>query len=273
MAVSYRLIQDHVYQHVLTISKVADPMRLAILLAPLFALVASCGINVGVLQDPPNSTAVLTGGPWASMIYLARVEGGVIAIDLGFDGDGTGLVRGLAELGAQPEDVVAVFLTHSHRDHIAAWRTVSAARFYVAAAERPRLHGTDEHRGFVPRWVDRLVAPDLPDADSIDVAPFTGDTLVAFGADTVRLFHVPGHTPGSAAYVFRGVLFGGDALAWTPLRGFHSAKRIFSDDVARSRESMAALWKRTEPLGVKLACTAHGRCAAVDSAFIRAALR
>jgi len=254
----------------------AAPRTLGFLAACLAAgllLAALWRPDLSALDDPPRSAAVLTGGTWASMVYVARVEGGVIAIDLGFDGDGDALRRALARLDATPDEVVAVFLTHGHRDHVAAWRAVSRARFYLGAGEVPRFLGREEHRGWVPRTVDRLVPVDLPDAAEVDLVGFASDTVVAFGADTVRLFPVPGHTPGSAAYLFRGTLFTGDAVAWTPVRGFHSAKRIYSDDVTRSRASLAVLWDRLGDLPVARVCTAHGRCAAPTPAFRRATLR
>lgn len=243
-----------------------------LLVLVLLALLAGCTVNFQALQLPRRSIAVLTGGPWASMIYLARVEDGVIAIDLGMDGDGHALAAALEELGAGPEEVVAVFLTHSHRDHIAAWRAVRHARFYLAARELARLTGREEHRGFIPRWVDRLVEPDLPGLEELDVRPFARDTMVVFGADTLRIFPVPGHTPGSAAYLFRGILFAGDAVSWTPVFGFRGTKPIYSDDAARSQASLAALWARLGPFEVRYVCTAHGKCAAADSTFIRAVL-
>lgn len=241
----------------------------------LLAVVAAtaCTRNLDILQHPPEQTAILTGGPWASMIYAARVDGGVILVDLGWDGDGDALREALGRLGAAPEDVVAVFLTHGHRDHIAAWPSVAHARFYLGAEEVPGFLGERGYRGFIPRLVRRLWTPERPDPGELDLHALDGDTLVAFGGDTVRVFSLSGHTPGSTAYLFRGILFLGDAVTWTPLRGFHSARREYSDDVALGRRSLAALWERIKGLEVRYACTAHGKCAPMDSTFRRDALR
>ena len=207
------------------------------------------------------------------MIYLARTDSGVVVVDLGWLGAEGALRDGLRELDATPDDVVAVFLTHSHRDHVRGWQAVRNATFYVAAPEVPRLTGDEPHRGFVPKLVDRLMPPPLPKAGELKMVTFTSDTSVVVGADTVRLFTVPGHTPGSAAYVLRGTLFGGDALARTPLYGFRSAKPAYSDDVARSRESVRSLFERVAPYNVRTACTAHAKCAPFDETFRSAVLR
>lgn len=248
------------------------PPLLSLPLASLL-LLAGCTRNFDALQDPPRQAAVLTGGPWASMIYAARVEGGVIAVDLGWDGDGDAL-RGLLErLDAAPEDVVAVFLTHGHRDHIAAWPSVASARYYLGAAEVSRFLGADAYEAFLPRLVGRLSEPERPRPGRLTLHRIHGDTAIAFGPDTLRAFPLPGHTPGSTAYLFRGILFVGDAVTWTPLRGFHSARPEYSDDVERSRRSLEDLWTRVAVYDVDWVCTAHGKCAPMDSTFRRAALR
>ena len=243
----------------------------SLLLATL--ALAGCTLGLERVRQPGRAAAVPTTGPWASMIYLARTDSGVIAVDLGWLGAEGALKRGLRELGATPDDVVAVFLTHSHRDHVRAWPAVRNATFYVAAPEVPRLTGDEGHHGVVPKLVDRLLPPPLPKAGELRMVGFAHDTAVVIGADTVRLFTVPGHTPGSAAYVLRGTLFGGDALARTPLYGFRSAKPAYSDDVERSRESVRSLFERVAPLGVRTACTAHAKCAPFDDDFRKAVLR
>lgn len=245
--------------------------RRGAILLPL--ALAACTRNFGVLQRPPRHAAALTGGTWASMIYAAKVDGGVILVDLGWDGDGDALRATLARLDAAPGDVAAVFLTHGHRDHIAAWRAVRHAPFYLGADEVAPFLGHAPYRGFVPKLAARIRKPDRPGPGDLALHALAGDTAIAFGADTIRAFALPGHTPGSMAYLVRGTLFVGDAVTWTPIVGFHSARREYSDDVARSKRSLAALWDRIAGLGVAHVCTAHGKCAPMDSTFRRRALR
>ena len=91
------------------------------------------------------------------------------------------------------------------------------------------------------------------------------DTLFVLGADTVFAYPVPGHTPGSTAYVFRGILFVGDAMNWRPFTGWSGARPEMSDDVAESDRSLAALWRRLPPGSVHVVCTAHAKCRRVEA--------
>lgn len=202
------------------------------------------------------------------MVYLARVPGGIVAVDLGWYGADGAVRRALRALGSSPAGVTDVFLTHSHRDHVGAWRLLRASRVHVAAAELPALTGARRHAGWIPRLAERLKPSALPRAGELDARPFAQDTAFAFGADTLRAFLVPGHTAGSAAYLFRGVLFVGDAVTHTRRGGFAPARRGYSDDAAEAARSLSALWARLPPGAVRHVCTAHARCSAFTADFL-----
>lgn len=235
-------------------------------------LVAACSRAIAPIEAPGASAVALTSGPNTSMIYLARTSDGLLAIDLGWWGHERPLKDALAELGAKPADVRHVFITHSHRDHISGWQAVRTARFHLAAPERALLVGDSAHGAAIPRVADRIKRPSLPGAHSLEIATFSRDTVFVFGADTLRAYLVPGHTSGSAVYVFRGVLFLGDAVGWSYFGGFGPAKRIFTDDRDAAEANLAELWPKI-PGDVRYACTAHARCAPYDARFRTAASR
>lgn len=233
----------------------------------------ACTHDLDLVQDPPRAVAVTTTGPWASMIYLARTDSGLIAIDLGWTGAEEALPGAAASLNGTPGDVRYVFLTHAHRDHIAGWPLVRQATFVLGAAEVPYFTGDSAYHGWVTRLSDDLNDYPMPRDGEVRLAPVAHDSIIPLGRDTVHVFGLPGHTAGSVAYVFRGILFGGDAINWRPGQGFQGTRPEFSDSTALSAESMRRLWDRLPDGLARIACSAHGKCAAIDSAFRAATSR
>jgi hydroxyacylglutathione hydrolase len=241
----------------------------------LDGLGAILGMTLVSCAPPPSrpapqsgSAIALSGGPNTSMVYLARLPGGVVAIDLGWWGAQRSIDRALRELGASPAEVTDVFITHSHRDHVGAWRLVRGSRFHLAGAERAAFVGQRPHGGWIPRAAERLKRSALPRDGEVDVRTFSRDTTFVFGADTLYAFVVPGHTAGSAVYLFRGILFLGDAATYTRWGGFAPARRGYSDDARTAARNLDALWERLPPHRVGYVCTAHAKCSALTREFL-----
>lgn len=237
------------------------------------AVLGACTKDLDLIQDPPDAVAATTTGPWASMIFMARTDSGLIAIDLGWTGYDDVLPALARSLGGTPADVRFVFITHAHRDHIAGWPLVRQARFVIGAAEIPALIGTASYSGWATRIGDAVNEYPHPKPGELALEPVTADTAIVLGRDTVHAFPIPGHTAGSVAYLFRGILFGGDAVNWRAGSGFQGARPEFSDSVEQSRESLAALWQRLPLSRTRILCTAHGKCALADSALRQQVLR
>jgi glyoxylase-like metal-dependent hydrolase (beta-lactamase superfamily II) len=70
-----------------------------------------------------------------------------------------------------------------------------------------------------------------------------GDT-VGLGDFSVRVFAVPGHTQGSAAYLVNNVLFIGDAADMYSDGTMKGAAWIFTDNQAQDRASLVQLDQR-----------------------------
>lgn len=215
----------------------------------------------------------LTGGPSTSMIFLARTAEGIVSIDLGWWGNGDVLRRALDTLAADSSAVTHVFITHAHRDHLAAWPSVRHAVFHLARGDSATLFGQASHGGWLPRLADRVKPPRLPAPGEIAVQLFATDTVYVIGADTVRAYLVAGHTQGSAVYLLRGVLFLGDAVTHSKFTGFGPARRGYSSDARAAAQNLRALWARLPRDEIRWACTAHARCARFDDRFIADANR
>lgn len=123
----------------------------------------------------------------------------------------------LAEwLGAQPQPVAGVFLTHLHLDHLLGLRDLPAGTpIYSGPGEAsarallnlPVRSSTDRALEGKPPLAEWTFQPD-PEG------PFVGAVDV-LGDGSVWALHVPGHSPGSTAYLVRStqgpVLLTGDA--------------------------------------------------------------
>jgi glyoxylase-like metal-dependent hydrolase (beta-lactamase superfamily II) len=242
-------------------------MRRVILLLGA-SVILGCARAVAPIVVPHQSDVALTGGFSTSMIYLARTSDGILAIDLGWWGEREALEEALKRLGATPADVRWVFLTHSHRDHLAAWPILRHANIHIAGPEHPLLVGDSLHGAVVPRWAERIKPSGLPRPGELRLTMFSQDTALVIGADTLRAYPVPGHTAGSAVYLFRGVLFLGDAVTWSRWGGFAPAKRGVSDDTGAAAANLSRLWARLPPGSVRYACTAHAKCAPFDARFL-----
>lgn len=162
-----------------------------------------------------------------SNVYVIVGDGGLTVVDAGFPGHWRAFSTWLHRSGRSPREVVAVLLTHHHADHVgfADRAQDEGADLHIHAEDLDAVQRQGPasipdrfarqwwHPGVARRlgaWVRRGVTstPALQ-----DVTPCAdGDQLDVPG--NPRVLHVPGHTAGSAAYVFEdhGVVCTGDAL-------------------------------------------------------------
>ncbi|HSH46218.1 MAG TPA: MBL fold metallo-hydrolase [Longimicrobiales bacterium] len=239
--------------------------RAALALLALVAVSAACAPGVRQAQRLTGGHLLTSEGTSQSTVFLAPLDTGYLVVDLGWTGAAEELVRVLESVGATPSDVRAVLLTHAHRDHIAAWPVVADAPFYMGAAEVDLFLGRASPGGPVDGLAHQVRPAPRPKPGEVEIRPLPGDTVLVIGGDTIRTFEVPGHTPGSTAYLFRGVLFVGDALTTSAKGEIGPALSMFTGDPALARESVERLWNRVDGLvGVRLVCTAHAHCEPYD---------
>jgi glyoxylase-like metal-dependent hydrolase (beta-lactamase superfamily II) len=101
-----------------------------------------------------------------------------------------------------------------------------------------------------------------PRPNGIKVArPLRNGETLQVGGLGVRVFAVPGHTPGSAAFLARSVLFMGDSAEATKDGKLAAGHWLFTENPALDRASLRQLAARLQPFAVDvkaIACAHSG---------------
>lgn len=163
--------------------------------------------------------------PWhAERVHSYLIEGArdVAILDTGMGvGDFTGVVDQLTD--REP----IVIQTHAHWDHIGA--SFAFERVLVHPAEAaPLRDGCDN--GELRAWFtpDQVEVDRLPDGFDLETFNIPGKTPtgelqdgqeIDLGERTIRIYHTPGHSPGSVSVIDEdsGYLFPADALNFGPI--------------------------------------------------------
>ncbi len=159
--------------------------------------------------------------------YLIQGQDTYIAVDAGMDPDR--IRRELERLDIDPEQVGAVFLTHSDVDHIGGLSVFPRAKIYLPAQEEQMINGQ------TPRFLftrNKLAHPH----------ELIGDNqVIEVGDHRVRAILTPGHTPGSTCFLINDTyLFTGDSMSLIDgeVREFNE---LFNMDTQTQRVSLGKL--------------------------------
>lgn len=180
------------------------------------------GHNSPILDGRELAPGVETVKDGFVSIFILDVGPGKVAlVDAGKDGSGRALLAALARRGLTRESISAIFLTHGHGDHTAGCKLFPDAQVYALANEVSLVGDAAK------------VTHPLKDGD-----------VASVGDLRVEVFAVPGHTPGSAVYLARGVLFFGDSAGASKSGVMMKAVRLFSKDSGQNVASLKALEAR-----------------------------
>lgn len=121
--------------------------------------------------------------------FLVQTGDNYIAIDTG--GDLTETENGLRKLGISTDDIIAVFITHAHWDHIGGISLFNNATFYT---------GNTDNSAFL----------DIPHQVMMD------GEIIEISGTSIQCIYTPGHTIDHVCYLVEGKnLFAGDLFVTT----------------------------------------------------------
>ena len=216
-------------------------------------------MSINVVEAASNVYLVI--GPRTNWC-LMRDGTAITLIDAAWPKDYPFVVESLQRIGATPEQVEAVVLTHAHPDHVGVAERFRSEHQAVVHTHRAEVgHATGEYHQHV-RTIDLVVRMWRPSVFAFSMnaigrggsRPSPVKVLEAFDETQLdlpggRLVPVPtpGHTTGHCSFHLpdEGIVITGDALVnqnlLTNKPGPRLMPRIFSNDAIRAEESLDAL--------------------------------
>jgi hydroxyacylglutathione hydrolase len=194
----------------------------------------------------------------ASGIYLfaARPGAHVILFDTALDPEGRPIDAALGALRASRSDVSDVFLTHGHMDHTAGAALLGKAKIHLGAGDVALAEGKAEPEALFGKVMNKIVpAPPVTVTDPLSAA----STVDVGDGKNVKALPVPGHTPGSYAFLYDGVLFVGDIMVFKQGR-LELPPRMFDHHPEENKTAIRSLKTQLGEAPVETVCTAHGGC-------------
>lgn len=202
-------------------------------------------------------------------IYVVCTDEEIVLVDTGIPQDRRLVADRIRRLGRSPAEVSAILLTHFHFDHAgsaAALKRLSGANVYAHEADVPYIQGDETissvyARGVIGKGLSAVQPAvrkivKVPPVE-VDVPLRDGQLIDVLGG--IEVIHAPGHTPGSAAFLWpeQGVLFSGDCMINTyhfltpPTNGFS----VDFDETARSIRKVV---DEVDGRQVRMVCPGHG---------------
>jgi hydroxyacylglutathione hydrolase len=158
-----------------------------------------------VKKMTPSETMEITDNVFSvrdsfTNVYLVRDSNNYIMIDAGNNTEA--VAEGLKKLAINPDNVVAILLTHSDGDHVASLSLFKNATLYLSEQEEQMINGETSRFLFFGNHIDRADYTVIDDQQTLQI-----------GNISIKGILTPGHTPGSMCYVVSNkYLFTGDLL-------------------------------------------------------------
>jgi glyoxylase-like metal-dependent hydrolase (beta-lactamase superfamily II) len=238
--------------------------NLFVLVIIVAVLAGAATIGLRIARGKPSGVeeikpGVVAASSISAYVYGAKVGNKVILFDAGADPGGAPIDAVLGWLHAGRSDVTDLFVTHGHGDHTAGASTLGKVRVRMGAGDIALAEKKVPPEALAGKAM--TLAMSYPAVTATD--PITGPATIDIGAGAdakkVKAFPIPGHTPGSYAYLYDGVLFVGDAMIFKQGR-LDPAIKLFDAHPDENKASIRALQKQVENEEIDIICTGHGGC-------------
>lgn len=136
--------------------------------------------------------------PQDAAIYLLSCDGHAALIDAGCGRANDTLIRNIEAAGVKPEAIELLLITHCHFDHTGGARALrDRLRCTVVMHERDaRFLEVGDNEVTAASWYGSMLEPCI-----VDRKLAGKEEEIRLGARVIRTVHIPGHSPGSVAYV------------------------------------------------------------------------
>lgn len=136
--------------------------------------------------------------PSDAAIYVLRLQDRAVVIDAGCGGAQDRLLANLAWAGVKPADIEMLLLTHCHYDHTGGARSLrDRFGWRVVLHEGDARFLEEADQGVTAAsWYGARLRP-----CAVDHKLAGGEEVIQLGERPIRAVHIPGHSPGSVAYV------------------------------------------------------------------------
>jgi len=220
------------------------------------ALRVARGKASGVEEVKPG---IVVSSSVSSFVYGAKVGNKVILFDAGADPGGKTIDALLAWLHASRGDITDVFVTHGHGDHTAGIVGLGGVKIRMGAGDIALAERKVPPEALAGKAM--TAAMSYPAVTATD--PLTGSTTIEVSPDKdakkVKAFAIPGHTPGSYAFLYDGVLFVGDTMVFKQGR-LDRAPALFDVDTDGAKRAIAGIKQQLGDTELDAICTGHGGC-------------
>jgi glyoxylase-like metal-dependent hydrolase (beta-lactamase superfamily II) len=144
-----------------------------------------------------------------SYAWIVPSNTGVVLIDAGLNETAADILAALKRRGLGAESVRGILITHGHGDHFGGTAAFPDAPAYAHRDDIPLIKGVEKRSGIIGAIFGKISARKKPPA-RLEPLP-DADTITIDGV-SFRIITLPGHSPGSVAFLLGDVLFSGDAL-------------------------------------------------------------